>query len=508
MNLHQRASGVLLHVTSLPGPHDIGDFGPGARHFVDWLVSAGQRLWQWLPTTPIGPGHSPYQSVSAFAGSPLMVALEPLIERGWLARPALPDGGFDAQRVDFDRVAPWRAQQLRKAAAGFRASASAAERDAMQAWCVSQAAWLDDYALFMALQTQQQDQAWWRWPAPLARRDPVALARARSEHAEEIGFWQLRAVVLRHAVHCAEELRQRARRGDHVATCRSSSRTTAPIAGRALTSINSTNTSSRRWWPGRRPTTSARSAALGQPAVSLAAHGRRGLRVVDAAGAACAGACRCLSHRSLPRLRGLLGDPGHEPHCAGWALAAGPWQAAVRCDRAFTRGIADRGRGPRPHHPMCMCCAMPAIFRHEDPAVRFWRRRTHDYLPHNFARHVVAYTGTHDNDTARGWWDQASDRVRRFAGTYLACAAHDVHWAMIRALGNSVADLAIFPLQDVLGLGSGSRMNTPGTMGGDNWTWRFDWPMVGAEPGRVLGLITAASGRGAFALLGAPPDAA
>jgi 4-alpha-glucanotransferase len=129
----------------------------------------------------------------------------------------------------------------------------------------------------------------------------------------------------------------------------------------------------------------------------------------------------------------------------------------------------------------------------------------HQYLPHNFVRHVAAYTGTHDTNTARGWWDQASERVRRFAGAYLACGAHDVHWAMIRALCNSVADLAIFPLQDVLGLGSGSRMNTPGTMGGDNWTWRFDWPMVGAEPGRVLGLIAAASGRGPFSPLGVAP---
>ena len=106
MDLNQRASGVLLHVTSLPGPHGIGDFGPDAYRFVDWLAAAGQRLWQWLPTTPIGPGNSPYQSVSAFAGSPLMVALEPLVERGWLHLDAVPD--FGGGRVDFGRVVPWR----------------------------------------------------------------------------------------------------------------------------------------------------------------------------------------------------------------------------------------------------------------------------------------------------------------------------------------------------------------------------------------------------------------
>jgi 4-alpha-glucanotransferase len=126
----------------------------------------------------------------------------------------------------------------------------------------------------------------------------------------------------------------------------------------------------------------------------------------------------------------------------------------------------------------------------------------HEFLPHTYEREVVVYTGTHDNDTAVGWWHAATERERRFAGTYLACGAHDVHWAMIRAAFNSVAHVAVVPLQDVLGLPGEHRMNTPGTLGGLNWTWRFDWPMLGSEPGRVLGLITATSGRGNFALLG------
>ena len=127
MNLDQRASGVLLHITSLPGPNGIGDFGPDAYRFVDWLAAAGQRLWQWLPTTPVGPGDSPYQSPSAFAGSPLMVALEPLVERGWLAAPTLPEVGFASDRVKFSRVIPWRDGQLRAAAAaGFAARAARA----------------------------------------------------------------------------------------------------------------------------------------------------------------------------------------------------------------------------------------------------------------------------------------------------------------------------------------------------------------------------------------------
>ncbi|MCU0756278.1 MAG: 4-alpha-glucanotransferase, partial [Xanthomonadales bacterium] len=127
-----------------------------------------------------------------------------------------------------------------------------------------------------------------------------------------------------------------------------------------------------------------------------------------------------------------------------------------------------------------------------------------EYLPHNWGHHFVAYTGTHDNDTVRGWWNAASDRERAYAGSYLPASAADIHWAMIRACQNSVANIAIYPLQDVLGLGSEHRMNIPGTTGEHNWTWRFGWEQIDAEAGRVLGLITAASGRGRFELLGLP----
>src|SRR5580765_6185990 len=162
MNLKQRSAGVLLHITSLPGPHGIGDLGPEAYHFVEWLASAGQRVWQILPTTPVGPGDSPYQSVSAFAGSPLMVALEPLVGRGWLGSPTPPENGFDAARVDYGRVVPWRLAQLRAAAAGFFARAEAADRAAFTAWCATEAHWLDDYALFMTIETLHEGRPWWQ----------------------------------------------------------------------------------------------------------------------------------------------------------------------------------------------------------------------------------------------------------------------------------------------------------------------------------------------------------
>jgi 4-alpha-glucanotransferase len=133
----------------------------------------------------------------------------------------------------------------------------------------------------------------------------------------------------------------------------------------------------------------------------------------------------------------------------------------------------------------------------------FGAEADHEFLPHNWPPTSVAYTGTHDNDTVRGWWNHASPRERAFVGSYLACGEHDIHWAMIRACANSVANLAVYPLQDVLGLGSEHRMNVPGVLGG-NWGWRFGWDMLGQEPARVLGLITAAAGRGPFELLKLP----
>ena len=163
MNLQERTAGVLLHITSLPGPHGIGDLGADAFRFVDWLAEGGQRIWQVLPNTPIGPGDSPYQSPSAFAGSPLMVALGPLVEKGWLKLPDPPIGGFDTNRIEFRAVEAWRHTQLREAAGVFFARAGDSVRADFSAWCGAQAHWLDDYALFMALQTLHQGLPWWEW---------------------------------------------------------------------------------------------------------------------------------------------------------------------------------------------------------------------------------------------------------------------------------------------------------------------------------------------------------
>jgi 4-alpha-glucanotransferase len=502
--LHRRAAGVLLHVTSLPGAHGSGDFGPEAYHFVDWLQSTGQGIWQMLPTTPIGAGYSPYQSASAFAGSALLVALQPLVERGWLAPPAWPDGGFDAHRVLFERVVPWRMQQLRSAFAGFHAHAGNAERAALRDWCAAEASWLDDFTLFMALQRAHGD-AWWRWPAALARREPRALQRARREHAGEIGFWCF--VQWCFGTQCAALKAYANQRGvalmgdvpifvaHHSADC---------WARPDLFELDA------HWQP---------TVVAGAPPDRLGPDGQRWgnplyrwERMADDGFAWwTARMRRALALADVVRIDHFRGFAAH------WEIPAtsdtarhgrwvtGPGQALFDALGAALGPLPivaeDLGTITPDVHALRRACGFSgmAVLQYA-----FHEDATHEYLPHNLEPNCAVYTGTHDTETVRGWWDHAGARERAFAGTYLACHAHDVHWAMIRAACNSAARTVIVPMQDVLGLDNRSRMNLPGTMGAHNWNWRFEWSAVGSEPGRVLRLITAASGRCAFGLLGLP----
>jgi 4-alpha-glucanotransferase len=501
----QRASGILLHPSSLPGPHGIGDFGPDARHFADWLHSCGQRVWQWLPTTPIGPGNSPYQSVSAFAGSPLMVALEPLVDRGWLAAPSLPPGGFDDQAVQFEQVAPWRLQQLRLAASGFERRATAADRGAFEAWCAREAAWLDDYALFMALEAAHQGRAWWDWPTTLAQRDPQALAQARLAHAVETRFWRfvqwcfdtqssdLRAYCQQRSIAILGDLPIFV--AHHSADC---------WARPDLYELDD------RFQP---------TVVAGVPPDNLGPLGQRWGNPLyrwdrmQAEGYAwwIARVQRLLQQVDAFRIDHFRGFAGYWEIPASSATAQegrwvkGPGKGLFD---AISKALGDvpiiaedLGFITADVHELRQALGYPGM---KILQFAFGGDGEHEFLPHTFDPNTVVYTGTHDNDTARGWWDNASENERRFAGTYLACTPQDVHWGLIRSALNSVANWAVFPLQDVLGLESEHRMNTPGTLGGSNWAWRFNWKTMGSEPGRVLGLMTAASGRGRFDLLGIP----
>jgi len=496
IDLEQRAAGVLLHVTSLPGPHGIGDFGPNAYTFVDWLRSAGQRIWQWLPTTPIGPGNSPYQSVSAFAGSPLMIALEPLIEAGWLIAPAAPDGGFDPHRVDFGKVVPWRHAQLRKAHAGFLAKQSTSEHQAFAGWCASQQDWLDDYTLFMALETAHGGRPWWEWSAALRDRDPQAMAAARSAHAAEIGFW---AFVQWCFDTQSQALKQYAN--------------SKGIAIMGDLPIFIAHHSADCWsrpdlyWldDAYQPTVVA-----GCPPDAMAPTGQRWGNPIyrwDRMAAEdfawwTARLRRALDQADVFRIDHFRGFAGYYEIPATCPTAEqGEWKPGP--GKPLFDAI-ERVLGPLPIvaedlgfitddvHALRDACRFPGM---KILQFGFGTDASDEYLPHNWSHRFVAYTGTHDNHTVRGWWDTASERERAYAGSYLPATDADIHWAMIRACCNSVANIAVFQLQDVLGLGAEHRMNIPGTVGDHNWSWRFTWSMIDSEATRVIELITDASGR-------------
>ena len=505
MDLHKRSAGVLLHTTSLPGPHGIGDFGPAAFQFIDWLKAAGQSVWQLLPTAPIGPGDSPYQSVSAFAGSPLMVALEPLIAKGWLAQPTLPDGGFDAHKVNYAKVIPWRLQQLRAAARGFEALAEASERAAFAAWCAKHASWLDDYALFMALETSSGYKTWWQWEAGLQCRVPSALAAARTEHADEIAFW--RFVQWQFDTQLAAVKKYANDRGVFLMG-------DLPI----FVAHHSADVWARpdlyTLDENFQPTVVA-----GCPPDAMAVDGQRWgnplyhwdrMAKEDFAWWT-ARVSRALEQADVFRIDHFRGFAGYYEIPASCPTAReGTWRTGP--GKPLFDAIA-RALGPLPIVAEDLGFITQDVYDLRDglgyPGMRilqfgFGGDATNEFLPHNYVANTIAYTGTHDNDTARGWWDNAGPHERAYVGSYLASSGDDIHWAMIRACCNSVANVAVFQLQDVLGLGSAHRMNTPGTVSDRNWSWRFDWDMLGSEPGRVLGLISAASGRAPFELVQLP----
>jgi 4-alpha-glucanotransferase len=509
--LDRRRSGILLHPTSLPGPHGSGDFGPGAYHFIDWLQAAGQSVWQMLPLNPIGPGNSPYASVSAFAGSPLLVALEPLIEKGWLAAIGVDEiAPYGAERIDFGRLPDWRMAKLRAAAEGFFAGADATDRGAFAAYCAAQAHWLDDYALFMALDESRRAARgfapWTQWDEPLARRSPRALAEAHRRHAMAVDFW-------RFAQWCFDSQWQAVRRyanergillvGDlpifvahHSADCWTrpdlylldEQLEPAVVAGVPPDYFSATG---QRW---------------GNPLYDWEAMKRDGYAWWIAR------VRRQLELADWLRVDHFRGFAGcWEIPAASETAVDGRWVPGPGADLFIA---IDRAIGRLPLIAEDLGVITPDVEALRDqfglPGMRilqfaFGEDADHIYLPHSYIANACAYTGTHDNDTFAGWWQTAPAREREFAAAYLNAGDADAHWAAIRAVSQSVARLAVFPLQDALGLGSEHRMNTPGTA--TCWTWRFTWEMVGADAARGLARISAASGRAPLELLDLPPTA-
>jgi 4-alpha-glucanotransferase len=486
-----RASGVLLHPTSLPGPHGSGDFGPAAHHFVDWLVAAGQKLWQILPLGGIGPGNSPYMSSSAFAGNVLLIDLGELQQRGWLlAEELAPPAGVQAQRLDFAAVVPFRMDRLARAAQRFETQATPEERAEIEAFRSRHADWLDDYALFMTLAEVHGWRDWSDWDAPLAAREPAALAAARRHHAQRIAFWTFcqwcfyrqwlalkgyansRGVeVIGDApifiayqsaeVWSRRELFELDARGKPLA-----------VAGVPPDAFSDTG---QRW---------------GNPLYRWKAHAKEGyawwvqrirrtFELVDVV--------------RIDHFRGFAGYweiPASEATAVKGRWLPGPGDALFK---AIAKAL-----GPLPIIAEDLGVITPDVVtlrrKFAFPGMRilqfaFDGGSGNAYLPHNHDVDSVVYTGTHDNDTTIGWWASLTDAQRARVRDYLGSDGNEIHWDLIRAASASVADTVVHPMQDVLGLGGEHRMNLPGK-GEGYWEWRFDWSQVRPEHAQRLAHLT------------------
>ena len=499
-----RSSGILLHPTSLPGPHGSGDLGPAAYHFIDWLVTAGQALWQVLPLGPIGPGNSPYMGSSAFAGNPLLIDLADLAARGWLdsrdlVRAIQSAKHLSAQRVDFAAVIPFRMALLRRASRGFF-FAGGANDTGFTAFREVQQSWLTDYALFMALGEQDRSREWNDWKPGLARREPAALASASHRHAEEIRFWEF---VQWNFFRQWQNLKRYANeRGVKIVgdipifiALHSADAWVHPQLFHLDAALRPTVVA------GVPPDFFSKDGQLwGNPLYRWTAHENEGY------------AWWIARVRAMTQLTDILRIDHFRGFAGYWEIPAdaataveGRWAPGPGA-KFFTGIRAALGRLPIIAEDLGVMTDDVIELRDafQLPGMRvlqfaFNSGAENTFLPHNYVPNTVVYTGTHDNDTSRGWYTHASAEERAFARTYLNNNGNDIHWALMHVASQSVADMALYPFQDVLGLGSEARMNLPGKAEG-YWEWRFDWNQVDDSHARGLREMSVAHGRNGIAL--------
>jgi 4-alpha-glucanotransferase len=477
-----RAAGILLHPTSLPSRGGVGDFGPTAYQFVDFLATARQGLWQVLPLGPLGYGNSPYSSTSAFAGNPLLISLERLADHGWLDAAKLGTPGAettpDFASVEYDHVFAQKMPLLFEAARNFLRTASGDPRRRFENFRAENAWWLEDFVLFDALRAQRKLETWNQWPQDLAHREPAALEKARQELAADI--------QIRSALQFAFYEQWRALR-------RYCSERAIRIVGDVAIFMN--HDSADVW--ARRELFRLNDdlepeVVAGVPPDFFSKTGQRWGNplyrwdVMKQQGyewwiQRLRWATQNCDYIRLDHFRGF--DQFWEIPAGDATAVNGHWVDGPRDDLFLKLREA---LGGLPFFAEDLGYITPEVHALRDrlqiPGMAvlqfgFGDEGAHMYLPHR-AEGKVIYTGTHDNDTVAGWWHSgAAEHERRNAEAYVGRCEDGIHWAFIRAAQCSPASLSIIPLQDVLGLGSEARMNTPSLHGG-NWRWRFD-------PGRL-----------------------
>jgi 4-alpha-glucanotransferase len=470
----ERSSGLLLHISSLPSYGGIGDFGPAAYGFADFLASAKQRLWQVLPLSPTGFGNSPYAALSAFAGNPLLISLEKLVQAGWLSAGQIEGLPGDRGNVRFEEVEQQKGPLLLQAARNFLAHHDDEQWARFQRFREANSFWLADYARYSVLRQRFSTGAWLAWPKEFARRHPDALRQLQQECRDELEVEQ--------AVQFAFDEQWKSLR--------------AYCAERDIRFIGDVaifvNFDSADVWTHpeifdlNEDLTPIRVA--GVPPDYFSATGQRWGNPIYK--------WDVLESRGfdwwIDRMRRMhaLYDVIRLDHFRGfeayWAIPAedetaihGEWVKAPGA--ALFKTLRDRlGELPLIAEDLGLITREVDALREQFnlPGMRvlqfgFSDRSAHNYLPHRYVTNTVVYTGTHDNDTTLGWWEHGVTEAERHAVyAYLNPAPNDIVWTLMRAASGSVADVCIFPVQDVLVLGSEARMNTP-AIPENNWTWRM-----------------------------------
>jgi 4-alpha-glucanotransferase len=485
-----RSSGILLHPTSLPSLGGIGDLGPEAYAFLDFLADARQGLWQILPLSSPGLGNSPYSAISAFAGNPLLVSLERLAERGWIGKDRLQQVSVKGTRVDFEAVKAFKLPLLRQAAQNFLEGHDG-ERKRFEDFKRDNAWWLEDFVLFQVIREIHGGASWSLWPADLVHREPQALHKLGLEHQRQLEVE--RVIQFAFFEQWRSIRRYCAQRG-------------IKIIGDVAIFVN--YDSADVW---RHPELFYLDGNLlptvvsGVPPDAFSATGQ---------------------YWGNPLYRW---DAGKSTHYDWWTQRLS-WTlkncAIVRLDhfRGFesyweipaSERTATKGRwvkgpgddlfnvlrerlGDLPFIAEDLGMITPEVYALRDrlhiPGMKvlqfgFDNPGAHIYLPHKFVNNCVVYTGTHDNDTMLGWWKSAATaEEKRQATVYMGDARDGINWAFIRIALDSIADLAVIPLQDVLGLDSDARMNTPSHSDG-NWGWRFQPGMLSRDVAEKLASLT------------------
>jgi len=491
-----RASGILLHPTSVPSRGGIGDFGPAAYAFADFLSAARQGVWQVLPLGPLGFGYSPYSSPSAFAGNPLLISLDRLAERGWIAGARLESLPAEVEAADYAQVFRKKMPLLFEAARNFLASSAERALDRYRDFVTKNRWWLDDFVLYDALRARFELETWNRWPREIAHREPDALKRARQEMRREL---EVRAALQFFFYEQWQALRcycgQRSVRfaGDiaifvsfdsaDVWTHPELFRLNADLEPEVVAGVppDFFSKEGQRW---------------GNPLYRWDVMKEQGYAWwIDRL----RWATRNFDYVRLDHFRGFAQFweiPASEPNAVRGQWVDGPKEDFFEKVRETLGGLPffaeDLGYITPDVHALRDRFQIPGMavlqFGFGDPGA-------HMHLPHTFTPNKVVYTGTHDNDTLLGWWNSAvtsEERVHVLA--YLGQCDDGINWAMIRAAMNSPASLCVVPLQDVLSLGSEARMNVP-SVDGDNWRWRYRADMLRPELAEKLALIAEVADR-------------